>query len=41
MKTEEFLLRSNNSVCAVAFQLLRSRAPAQLRGDNTMHLARY
>jgi hypothetical protein len=26
-------LRGNNSVCAGAFQLLRGRAPAQLRGN--------
>jgi hypothetical protein len=30
---EEFLLRGNNLVCAVAFQLLRGRAPAQLKGN--------
>jgi hypothetical protein len=34
MKTEKFQLRGNNSVCAGAFQLLRSRAPAQLGGNN-------
>jgi hypothetical protein len=33
MKMEKFHLRSNNSVCAGAFQLLRGRAPAQLRGN--------
>jgi hypothetical protein len=33
MKTEKFQLRGNNSVCAGAFQLLRGRAPAQLRGN--------
>jgi hypothetical protein len=33
MKTEKFQLRSNNSVCAGAFQLLRGRAPSQLRGN--------
>jgi hypothetical protein len=32
MKTEKFQLRGNNSVCAGEFQLLRDRAPAQLRG---------
>jgi hypothetical protein len=32
-KIENFRLRSNNLVCAGAFQLLRSRAPAQLRGS--------
>jgi hypothetical protein len=31
MKTVTFQLRSNNSVCAGAFQLLRGCAPAQLR----------
>jgi hypothetical protein len=29
----KFQLRGNNSVCAGAFQLLRGRAPAQLRGN--------
>jgi hypothetical protein len=33
MKFEEFQLRGNNSVCVGAFQLLRGRAPAQLRGN--------
>jgi hypothetical protein len=33
MKTEKFKLRGKNSVCAGAFQLLRGRAPAQLRGN--------
>jgi hypothetical protein len=33
MKTEIVQLRSNNSVCAGAFQLLRGRAPAQPRGN--------
>jgi hypothetical protein len=32
-KTEKFQLRVNNSICAGAFQLLRCRAPAQLRGN--------
>jgi hypothetical protein len=31
MTTEQFQLRGNNSVCTGAFQLLRGRAPAQLR----------
>jgi hypothetical protein len=31
MKIEKFQLRGNNSVCAGVFQLLRGRAPAQLR----------
>jgi hypothetical protein len=33
MKIKTFQLRGNNSVCAVEFQLLRGRAPAQLRGN--------
>jgi hypothetical protein len=33
MKIETFQLRGNNSLCAVAFQLLRGRVPAQLRGN--------
>jgi hypothetical protein len=33
MKIEKFQLRGNNSVCAGAFQLLRGRAPSQLRGN--------
>jgi hypothetical protein len=33
MKTEKFQLHGNNSLCAAAFQLLRGRAPAQLRGN--------
>jgi hypothetical protein len=33
MKIEKFQLRGNNSVCAGAFQLLRGRATAQLRGN--------
>jgi hypothetical protein len=37
MKNEKFHLRSNNSVCAEAFQLLRGRAPGQLRG-NIVHI---
>jgi hypothetical protein len=37
MKTEKFQLCGNNSVCAVAFQLLRGRAPAQLRGNTDGH----
>jgi hypothetical protein len=31
MRTEKFQLLGNNSVCAGTFQLLRGRAPAQLR----------
>jgi hypothetical protein len=34
MKTEKFQRRGNNSVCAEAFQLLRGRPPAQLRGNS-------
>jgi hypothetical protein len=33
MKIEKFQLRGNNLVWAGAFQLLRGRAPAQLRGN--------
>jgi hypothetical protein len=33
MKTEQFQLRGNNSVCAGAFQLLHGSASAQLRGN--------
>jgi hypothetical protein len=33
MKIEKFQLRGNNSLCAGTFQLLRGRAPAQLRGN--------
>jgi hypothetical protein len=33
MKIEKFQLRSNNSVCVGAFQLLCGRAPAQLVGN--------
>jgi hypothetical protein len=33
MKIETFQLGGNNSVCTGAFQLLRDRAPAQLRGN--------
>jgi hypothetical protein len=33
MKTEKFQLHGNDSVCAGAFQLLRGRAPAHLRGN--------
>jgi hypothetical protein len=33
MKIEKLQLRGNNSVCAVAFQLLRGRASAQFRGN--------
>jgi hypothetical protein len=33
MKTEKYQLRGNNSVCVEAFQLLRGRASAQLRGN--------
>jgi hypothetical protein len=36
MKIEKFQLRGNNSVRAGEFQLLRGRAPAQLRG-NVVH----
>jgi hypothetical protein len=34
MKAAKFQLRGKNSVCVGAFQLLRGRAPAQLRGNN-------
>jgi hypothetical protein len=34
MKTENFQLRGNNSACTGAFQLLRGRAPAQVRRNN-------
>jgi hypothetical protein len=33
MKFEKFQLRGNNSVYVEAFQLLRGRASAQLRGN--------
>jgi hypothetical protein len=33
MKIKKFQLRGNNSMCAEAFQLLRGRATAQLRGN--------
>jgi hypothetical protein len=33
MKIVQFQLRGNNSLCAGAFQLVRGRAPAQLRGN--------
>jgi hypothetical protein len=33
MKIEKFQLCGNSSVCAAALQLLRGRAPAQLRGN--------
>jgi hypothetical protein len=33
MKIEKFQLRGNNSVYAEELQLLRRRAPAQLRGN--------
>jgi hypothetical protein len=33
MKIKNFQQRGNSSVCAGAFQLLRGRAPAQLRGN--------
>jgi hypothetical protein len=33
MKIEKFLLCGKNSECAAAFQLLRGRATAQLRGN--------
>jgi hypothetical protein len=36
MEIENFQLRDNNSVCAGAFQLLRGRAPAQLRGNTDL-----
>jgi hypothetical protein len=36
MKIETFQLRGNNSVCAGAFQLLRGRAPAQLRRNTAL-----
>ena len=39
MKTEKFQLRGNNSVCAGAFQLLRGRAPAQLRGNIVLNVS--
>jgi hypothetical protein len=38
MKTEEFQLRGNNSVCVRAFQLLCGCAPMQLRGNIVLHL---
>jgi hypothetical protein len=37
MKIEKFQLHGNNSVCAVAFQLLRGHAPSQLRGKIAQH----
>jgi hypothetical protein len=37
MKIENFQLRDNNFVCARAFQLLRGRAPAQLRGNTDLY----
>jgi hypothetical protein len=33
MKVETYQLHGNNSMCAGTFQLLRGRAPAQLRGN--------
>jgi hypothetical protein len=33
MKIEQFQLRGNNSMYAGAFQLMRGRAPARLRGN--------
>jgi hypothetical protein len=39
MKIEKFQLRGNNSVCVGAFQLLRDRAPTQLRGNNEWHVS--
>jgi hypothetical protein len=33
MKIEKFQLRGNDSVCSGAFQLLRGRTSAQLRGN--------
>jgi hypothetical protein len=33
MQTEKFQLCGKNSACAAAFQFLRGRAPAQLRGN--------
>jgi hypothetical protein len=41
MKTEQFQLRNNNSMCAGAFQLLCGRAPAQLRGNIACKNAQY
>jgi hypothetical protein len=38
MKIEKTQLRGNNSVCAGAFQFLRGRAPAQLRGNIAISL---
>jgi hypothetical protein len=38
MKTEKFQLHGNNSACAATFQLLRGRAPAQLRGKIGIHV---
>jgi hypothetical protein len=37
MKIEKIQLRGNNSVCAEEFQLLRGRAPAQIRGNDVFH----
>jgi hypothetical protein len=39
MKFEKLQLLGNNSVCAGAFQLLRGRAVAQLRGDIVPYLS--
>jgi hypothetical protein len=33
MNTDKFQLRGNDSECAGTFQLLRGRAPAQLKGN--------
>jgi hypothetical protein len=33
MKIKKIQLRGNNPFCAGTFQLLRGRAPAQLRGN--------
>jgi hypothetical protein len=41
MKMEKFQLSGKNSVCAGAFQLLRSRAPAQLKGNIGRRAATY
>jgi hypothetical protein len=38
MKTEKIQLRDNNSLCAEVFQLLRSRAPAQINPLNTKRI---
>jgi hypothetical protein len=38
MKIKKFQLRGNNSICAGAFQLLRGRAPVQLRRNVVLRL---